>query len=861
MSTFGLSKIHCPCRMCGNLYQFNLNYVPGYLYRWGISKLYKVWTFHGEMTTPIVDMDLVNEVEHVSDDEKDDTFFDMLNNLRDAKVVGSSGVQRGDNNENMPAKELGGKLYSGCTNFSAFSFLVKLMHVKVLNSWSNKSFDMLLQLLGEAFPKPNAIPRSHYEAKKMLRELGLGYESIHACKHDCILFWNDHEGKDTCLVCKEPHYKVNEANKKKIPQKVFRYFPLKPRLKRLFLSKHTAKDMRWHKEKRVETDGILRYLTDVESWKEFDKLHEILADDPRNVHLGLATNGFNPFGNMSNAYSMWPVLLMLYNLPPWKMTKPSYMIMSLLIPGPKAPEKEIDVYLRPLINELKELLDDGVETYDASTERVFQLHVAMMWIIYDFPVYGTVSGWSTKDYKACLVCLEDTTSQDLHSKICYTGYCQFLYLKHSWRKNKSFNGKFENEGPPQTFSGREILMKLDALPEVIFSKHPALIEKRKQKRKHLVGDTNWVKKLIFFELEYWSHLKLRHNLDVMHIEKNICDTLVGTLLSLEGKSKDTIKARLDMQDMGIRSELHLSQSEDRVTKPHASYTFTLEERREFCHFLKSVKFPDGYAVNISRNVNVNDGKLYGLKTHDCHVLLQRLLLVAIRKFLPKDNMGQLLNYAILGGPISSWWMYPFERYLGTLKKYVRNKVRLEGSIAEGYIVNEALTFTSLYMVKLKQDLLDQNVTKMLRTLKDPEATNELYSLALGLDIEVILYDACIIDGVWYHIISRDTRRTTQNSGISIPSFNDGENLDFFGVLKDVIILFYASEYKVHLFWCDWFQCNPKKINRARVWSYIQVYYLDDIKCRGSWKVVQKVQYREIYKVIEKEDDNSDELEL
>lgn len=56
------------------------------------------------------------------------------------------------------------------------------MHVKVLNGWSNKSFNMLLELLGEAFPSLNAIPHSHYEAKKILKELGLGFESIHACK-------------------------------------------------------------------------------------------------------------------------------------------------------------------------------------------------------------------------------------------------------------------------------------------------------------------------------------------------------------------------------------------------------------------------------------------------------------------------------------------------------------------------------------------------------------------------------------------------------------------------------------------------------------------------------------------------------
>ena len=66
-------------------------------------------------------------------------------------------------------------------------------------------------------------------------------------------------------MCKEPRYKVNEANKKKIPQKVLRYFPLKPRLKRLFLSKLTAKDMRWHKKKKVETYGILRHTNNAES--------------------------------------------------------------------------------------------------------------------------------------------------------------------------------------------------------------------------------------------------------------------------------------------------------------------------------------------------------------------------------------------------------------------------------------------------------------------------------------------------------------------------------------------------------------------------------------------------------------------
>lgn len=58
------------------------------------------------------------------------------------------------------------------------------------------------------------------------------------------------------------------------------------------------------------------------------------AQESRNVCLGLATNGFNPLGNMSNSYSMWLVILIPYNLPAWRHTKENFLMMSLLIRGP-----------------------------------------------------------------------------------------------------------------------------------------------------------------------------------------------------------------------------------------------------------------------------------------------------------------------------------------------------------------------------------------------------------------------------------------------------------------------------------------------------------------------------------------------
>ena len=91
--------------------------------------------------------------------------------------------------------------------------------------------------------------------------------------------------------------------------------------------------------------------------------------------------------------------------------KEHFLMMSLLILGPKAPGKDIVVYLRPLVEELKELWDVGVQTYDVSKEQYFRMHAAVLWIVNDFPAYGDLSGWSTKGYKACPICNKNAKSK------------------------------------------------------------------------------------------------------------------------------------------------------------------------------------------------------------------------------------------------------------------------------------------------------------------------------------------------------------------------------------------------------------------------------------------------------------------
>ena len=146
------------------------------------------------------------------------------------------------------------ELYPGCKKFTKLSFIIRLFHMKCLNGWSNKSFTMLLELLKETLPKGETLASNYYETKKVLRELGRHYIKSDACPSDCMLYSKEHANENECIVCGVSRWKSSDihrtdefnqsSNKKKIPTKVLRYFPLKPRIQRLYMSSKTASHMK-----------------------------------------------------------------------------------------------------------------------------------------------------------------------------------------------------------------------------------------------------------------------------------------------------------------------------------------------------------------------------------------------------------------------------------------------------------------------------------------------------------------------------------------------------------------------------------------------------------------------------------------
>jgi hypothetical protein len=494
-----------------------------------------------------------------------------------------------------------------------------------------------------------------------MRDLGLDYEKIPACRNGCMLFWKDNEKLERCTKCKASKWKQtvrldNDSSQKskRKPANVLRWFPLIPRLQRLFMSTKTASHMKWHYDQRTK-DGVLRHPADGKSWKTFDERYPEFALDPRNVRLGLASDGFNHFGNMSNSYSTWPVMLVPYNLPPWMSMKQASIMLSLIIQGPSAPGMKIDVYLESLISELKELWDVGVPTYDAATKGYFTMCAALMWIINDFLAYGDLSGWSTKERAACPCCMRNTWAKRLRNgrKFAYMGHMRWLPMNHRFRKDKKlFDGTQELDPPPIVLNGEEIMSQLGGVGFVV--DQPCVGQKRGSRRASTVEPVKWKKRSIFFTLPYWKYNLLRHNLDVMHIEKNVLDNIIGTLLGMKGKTKDNYEARLDLEEMGLRGELHpVRTNHNKTILPASCFTMSNKEKYDFLAILANVKVPDGYASNVSRCVKLKERCIRGLKSHDSHIIMQQLMPIALRGMLPRKVIKPLIELSSLFREICS----------------------------------------------------------------------------------------------------------------------------------------------------------------------------------------------------------------
>lgn len=139
---------------------------------------------------------------------------------------------------------------------------------------------------------------------------------------------------------------------KRVQRKVLWYLLIILRLQWLFMSWNTIEYMLWHKFNPPPLDTMI-HPCHGQAWRYFDNTFPDFPFDPRNVMLGLCANKFSPFGFSGKLYSIYPVMLTVYNFPLWLcMTRP-FLFLTFLIPDLNNPGQNIDVYLHQLVDNLK----------------------------------------------------------------------------------------------------------------------------------------------------------------------------------------------------------------------------------------------------------------------------------------------------------------------------------------------------------------------------------------------------------------------------------------------------------------------------------------------------------------------------
>ncbi|XP_070051176.1 uncharacterized protein [Nicotiana tomentosiformis] len=368
--------IRCPCvkYKCTKLLQ--PKNIKVHLYSKGFRENY-VWTVHGENYYSVGDVHFQNLVSG----ERSTQMENNVKNSRLHEMVSDAfgfypGVQSQQNVVEPPNDEAkrfyeslesaSRPLYEG-SKHSEFSVAVRLLTIK--SDWNifQAGMDAIIGLMSEVSPNIN-LPNDYYNAKKLVFKLGLSSTKIDCCENGCMLYYKDDAALEACKFCGLSHFKeVTNVKGKKVAVKKMHYLPIIPRLKRMYASISSAPHMRWHHENR-RPPGILCLLSDGEVWKHFDRMFPDFANEPRNVRLDLCADGFTLFSVSAAPYSCWPVFVTPYNLPPEMCMTSSYLFLTCIVLGPSNPKGLIDVYLQPLIDDLKLLWHEGVETYDISTK-------------------------------------------------------------------------------------------------------------------------------------------------------------------------------------------------------------------------------------------------------------------------------------------------------------------------------------------------------------------------------------------------------------------------------------------------------------------------------------------------------------
>ncbi|PPR00971.1 hypothetical protein CVT24_000267 [Panaeolus cyanescens] len=318
--------------------------------------------------------------------------------------------------ENIMRRDYDARIAEGALDEANLAFLRPYI-LKVEQHLTEKTFSYLPQV----FPKSahSTLKQSKKHVGQLSRFDSVKYD---CCVSSCVCFVGPYTELDKCPICSENRYTPRGK-----PRKTFQYIPLIPRLKAM-TSNHKIAEKMQYRAKYQHKEGSLDDIFDGNHYREL--LTTTVRDqpmfhfsDPRDIALGLSTDGFGPFKHRK--HTCWPIILFNYNIPPEERMHKQFIINVGTIPGPKKP-KDWDSFCFPLVQELLKL-ELGVKAFDPISRKSFDLHAYLLLAFGNMPTVSLMTRMKGQNGRSpCRFC---------NIKGCSHNRTYYVPLKHSSPKN------------------------------------------------------------------------------------------------------------------------------------------------------------------------------------------------------------------------------------------------------------------------------------------------------------------------------------------------------------------------------------------------------------------------------------------
>ncbi|KAL9675539.1 hypothetical protein QQ045_003741 [Rhodiola kirilowii] len=385
-----------------------------------------------------------------------------------------------------------------------------------------------------------------------------------------------------------------------------------------------------------------------------------------------------------------------------------------------------------------------------------------------------LSGWSTQGKIGCPYCMEDTKTFVLKNgqKVSYFGcHRHFLSANHPYQGNARnfYRDRIDFDGPIQLQSAQEVFDRVQNLKYIWEQRINEVLDS-------FGVEHNWTKKSIFWQLAYWVDMKLRHNLDVMHIEKNVFENLFNTIMDVKGKTKDDgVKCKKDIGLYCRRPELELK-----------TYRGRLVANKDICasalHKERMEHWQNNIAVTLCKLETIFPPSFFDSMEH-----------------LPIH----LADEVLLGGPVHYCWMYPFEHFIYRLKQLGQkgNRAEVEASIVNAYVQLETSYLGSDY---LDPELTTIGVWELGEALALPQW---IHYLSTGFQSDVVCSITYKVNNYKFHIESHGEGRNTVNSHVYVKGT---KGTHYYWVIEEIIHMRCGTNHRLK----GWVAICPVKPTNA-----------------------------------------------